>query len=45
LHQLVQRVGQRGSHFAGEMRVDLRRPRAAMAEGVLNDPQIDTGFQ
>lgn len=45
LHQLVQRVGQRRSNFAREMRVDLRRPRTAMAERVLDDPQIDAGFQ
>lgn len=45
LHQLVQRVGQRGSNLVREVRVDLGRPRTAMAEGVLNDPQIDAGFQ
>jgi hypothetical protein len=45
LHQLIQWVGQRGSYFAREMRVDLGCPRAAMAEGVLDDPQIDPGFQ
>jgi hypothetical protein len=45
LHQLVQRVGQRRSNFAREMRVDLRRPRTAMAERVLDDPEIHAGFQ
>jgi len=45
LHQLVQRVGQRGSNLAREMGVDLSRPRTAMAQGVLDDPQIDAGFQ
>ena len=40
VHQLVQRVGQRRSKFAREMRVDLRRPRTAMAERVLDDPQV-----
>jgi hypothetical protein len=45
LHQLVQGVGQRRSDFAREMRVDLGRPGAAMAKGVLDDPQIDAGFQ
>ena len=38
LHQLVQRVGQCGSNLAREMRVDLGRPGAAMAEGVLDNP-------
>jgi hypothetical protein len=45
LHQLVQRVGQRRADFAHEMGVDLGRPRAAMAQGILDDPQIDPGFQ
>jgi hypothetical protein len=45
LHQLVQRVGQRGSDFVREMGVDLGRPRTAMTQGVLEDPQIDAGFQ
>lgn len=45
VHQLVQRIGQRGANLAREMRVDLDRPRAAMAQGVLDDPQIDAGFQ
>ena len=45
VHQLVQRVGQRRSNFAREMCVDLRRPRTAMAERVLDDPQVHPGFQ
>jgi len=45
VHQLVQRIRQGGSNFAREMCVDLGRPRAAMAQGVLDDPQIDAGFQ
>ena len=34
-----------GANLARQMRVDLGRPRTAMAEGVLDDPQIDAGFQ
>ena len=45
VHQLVQRVGQRGSNLAREMRVDLRRPRTAVAERVLDDPQVHASFQ
>jgi hypothetical protein len=45
VHQLVQWVGQRRSNFTREMRVDLRRPRTAMAERVLDDPQVNAGFQ
>ena len=45
LHQLVQRIGQRRSNFAREMRVDLGRARTVMAQSVLDDPQIDAGFE
>ena len=45
VHQLIQRLGHAGANFGREMRVDLGRPRAAMAQGVLDDPQIDAGFQ
>ena len=45
LHQLVQWISQRGSNFAREMRVHLGRPRTAMAQGVLDNPEIDAGFQ
>ena len=45
VHQLVQGGSQGRSNFAREMRVDLRRPRTAMAERVLDDPEIHAGFQ
>ena len=45
VHQLVERIGQRGANLAREMRVDLRRPRTPMAERVLDDPQVDAGLQ
>jgi hypothetical protein len=44
LHQLVQRVGQCGANFAREMRVDLGRAQAPVAEDLLDDPETDPGF-
>jgi hypothetical protein len=44
LHQLIQRVGQRGSNLAGEMRVDLGRAQAPVAEDLLDDPETNPGF-
>ena len=45
VHQLVEGVGERGLHVLGQMRVDLRRAQASVAENVLNDPQTHSGFQ
>src|SRR5713101_8307710 len=45
VHQLVQRLGEPGANLARQMCVDLSRPGTAVAQGVLDDPQIDAGFQ
>jgi hypothetical protein len=45
VHQLVQRVGEPGANLARQMGVDLDRPGTAVTQGVLDDPQIDAGFQ
>src|SRR5712691_3137569 len=43
-HQVVERVGQRGPYGRGQVRVDLRRAHAPMAEDLLNDPETYPGF-
>ena len=45
VHQVVERIGQRGLHVPGQVCVNLGRAQAAVAEDLLNDPQIDPGFQ
>ena len=40
-----QRIGEGGADLLGQMRVDLRRPGAAVPEDLLNDPQGHPGFQ
>ena len=45
VHQRVQRVGEPGANLARQMGVDLGRPGTAVAQGVLDDPQIDASFQ
>jgi hypothetical protein len=45
LHQLVQRIGESGEHFTGQMGVQLRGARAAVAEVVLDDAQVEAGLQ
>jgi len=42
--EVVERVGQRGPHGRGQVRVDLRRAHAPVAENVLNHPQTHPGF-
>ena len=43
--EVRERIGERGAHLLGQVRVDLRRPGAAVPEDLLNDPQIHPGFQ
>ena len=45
LHQLIERIGQRIAHFPRQMGVELRGTRTAVSKILLNDPQVDTGFQ
>src|SRR6267142_7103467 len=44
-HQVVERRSQRCPHFPGQMRVDGSGARTAMAQVVLNDPQVESHFQ
>src|SRR5438128_11217310 len=43
-HQVVERVGQRGPHGRGQVRIDLRRTHAPVAEDLLNDPETHPRF-
>ena len=45
LHQFIERIGQCAADLRRQMRVDLRRARTAMAQAVLDEPQVDAGFQ
>ena len=45
VHQLVERIGEGGLDLPRQMRVDLRGAAAAVTERLLNDPQVDAGFQ
>ena len=45
LHQLVEGIGYRFMHFARQMRIDLRGGRVAVTQVLLNDPQVNAGFQ
>ena len=40
LHELVQRIGQGGPHLPRQMRVDLGGAGAAVAQVLLDDPQV-----
>jgi len=42
---LVERVGQGGPHLARQVRVNLGSTRAAVTEVVLDDPQVNPGFE
>jgi hypothetical protein len=43
--QVRQRIGERVTDLLGEVGVDLRGTDAPVTECVLNNPQIDAGFQ
>lgn len=45
LHKLVEGITDRFAHLARQMRIDLCRGCVAMAQILLNDPQVDAGFQ
>jgi hypothetical protein len=45
LHELVERIGQRGLHLAGQVGVDLGGAGAPVAQVFLNDPEVDPRFQ
>src|SRR5882724_162318 len=44
-HQLVERRRHRSPHFTGQMRVDSRGARTAVAQMILNHPQVEASFQ
>src|SRR5450759_810607 len=44
-HQVVERVSLGGPHGAGQMGVKSRSARTAMAQVVLNQPQVNACFQ
>ena len=39
VHEVVERIGQRGLHVGRQMRVDLGRPQALVAEDRLDEAQ------
>ena len=45
LHQLVQWIDNRVSHLPRQMRVELRRTGAAMAQILLDDAQVHASFK
>ena len=45
LHEFIERIGQRVANFSRQMGVDLRCPRAAVTQILLNDAEVDSGFQ
>ncbi|HUE84579.1 MAG TPA: hypothetical protein VMO26_00730 [Vicinamibacterales bacterium] len=40
-----ERIGEGRAHLLREVRIDLRRARAAVPEDLLNDPEVDAGFK
>ena len=45
LHELIQWHPHGGSDRLGQMGVDLGGPRTPVAQSLLNDPEVDAGFQ
>ena len=45
IDEVRQRIQERGPDLLRQMRVDLRRAGAPMAERLLNDPEMDVRFQ
>ena len=45
VHELIQWHPHGGSDRLGQMGVDLGGPRTPVAQSLLNDPEVDAGFQ
>ncbi len=44
-HEFIERIGQRIANLTRKMRVQLRCPRAGVTQILLNDAEVDSGFE